>query len=169
MLFNFDYKDDLMKLAVERERVFTLRTFEEKRLAAEEYEKLNPILKPTVTVKVDEREEESESSIDSEEDQSKVIPTPGGASKTPGSGRRNTFAPSSHRSLSDNKTPGEQRFTLGIGNKTTPGNPEKIEGFAKAVSAFDNVPDEGIKAVRPGIHTKFDEFKERPAGDKKYL
>lgn len=161
-----------MKLAVERERVFTLRTFEEKRLAAEEYERLNPILKPTVTVKVDEREEENESSIDSDEMSSKEVPTPGGASKTPGSSRRNTFGPNLQRNLSDNKaTPGERRFTLGAGSKTTPGErePEKIEGFAKAVSAFDNVPDEGVKAVRPGIHTKFDEFRERPAGDKKYM
>lgn len=73
-----------MKLAVERERVFTLRTFEEKRLAAEEYERLNPIVKPSMAVKADEREEESvDSDYDSEEDSSKVVPTPDGAGSKP--------------------------------------------------------------------------------------
>lgn len=72
-----------MKLAVERERVFTLRTFEEKRLAAEEYERLNPIVKPSIAVKADEREESVDSDYDSEEDSSKVVPTPNGAGSKP--------------------------------------------------------------------------------------
>ncbi len=47
VLFNFDYKEDLMRLAVERQRVFRLKTLEQEKMEAVEYMKLNPIVKYT--------------------------------------------------------------------------------------------------------------------------
>jgi hypothetical protein len=41
----FDYKEDLMKTATDRERVFTLRTFDDERAAFETWRKANPLIK----------------------------------------------------------------------------------------------------------------------------
>ena len=44
-LFNFDYKADLLKIAVERDRVFKLQAHGDSKIAEEEYKKINPVIK----------------------------------------------------------------------------------------------------------------------------
>lgn len=43
-LFNFDYKADLLKIAVERDRVFKLQAHGDSKIAEEEYKKINPVI-----------------------------------------------------------------------------------------------------------------------------
>jgi hypothetical protein len=60
----FDYKADLMKVACERERVFVLKTFDEKRKAFEEYRRLNPL--PTIKKLAEDERFETVEEEDSE-------------------------------------------------------------------------------------------------------
>ena len=66
MLFKFDYKEDLMNMAVERQRVFTLKTLKSEKVAAMEYMKLNPIVKYTPRVYQQAVEEDEDSDVSEE-------------------------------------------------------------------------------------------------------
>ena len=47
MLFNFDYKEDLMTIAVERQRVFTLKSFAAEKQAEIEFLNAQPVVNYT--------------------------------------------------------------------------------------------------------------------------
>ena len=120
-----------MTLAVERERVFTLKSIEKQREAALEYQKAHPV---TVYMPSSRRQEVQET-MSEESDESESVSKP-----KPQDSRANQTA---------------SAFSA---------SPISSRPVSAQIPA-----DEKPESIKPGIHTKFEAFRHRPAGDNKYL
>lgn len=128
-----------MGVAVDRERVFNLKTFQEKRQAAEDLVKASaaPVFNPNVEPR--ERDTPINDSEESE-DESSVFPVVRQPTKTKEAELR--------------------------GSKVFEATSEKEPSMSNTLR---NTVKSEQSQVRPGVHTKFDAFRARPKNENKYM